>query len=87
MTPALYVTLFFIILGILGLIRWSRMGFKRSKYPLWFFVLVIAIVWAIILLVAWSTGGPAEFNKFYISFRAYAIGMLVMYIGMKVYKG
>jgi hypothetical protein len=27
-----------------------------------------------------------EFNKFFTSFKAYAIGMLVMFIGMKVYK-
>ena len=85
-SPAQIVALIFIILGLLGLMRWWRLGFKKYKRPVWIFVAVVAIIWAIILLVAWLTGGQTEFNKFWTICRAYFIGMLVMYLGTRVYK-
>ena len=85
-SPAQIVTFIFVILGLLGLIRWWRLGFKRYKRPIWIFVVGVAVVWAIILSVAWFTGGQTEFDKFWTICRAYFIGMLVMYIGTRVYK-
>lgn len=80
------ITLIFVILGFLGLIRWWRLGFKRYNRSIWIFVVGVAIVWTIILLVAWFTGGKTEFDKYWTICRAYFIGMLAMYIGTRVYK-
>jgi hypothetical protein len=85
-TPAHTVAYIAALLGLLGLFRWWRLGFKRFQYPMWYFVAMVAFVWGIILLVAWFTGGPAEFNRFWPLCKAYAIGMLVMYIATKAYK-
>jgi len=85
-TSAQLTALIFAVLGLLGFVRWWRMGFKKTKYPLWPFVLTILCVWVIILLVALVTGGPSEFNSFWAVCKAYLIGMLVMFIGMKATK-
>jgi O-antigen/teichoic acid export membrane protein len=85
-SPAQIVALLFAILGILGFVRWWRMGFKRTKYPLWPFVLTILAVWAIILVIAWFTSSPSQFAVFVATCKGYLIGMLVMFLGMKATK-
>ena len=85
-TPAQIATLVFVLLGILGFIRWWRMGFRRTKYPVWGFVLTVVGVWVIILAIALFTGGQAEFTQFFATAKAYLIGMAVMYIAMKATK-
>jgi hypothetical protein len=85
-TSAQIVALIAIILGLLGLVRWWRLGFKRFQYPLWIFVFAVAVVWAIILIVAKITGSQADFDKFVTICKGYGIGMLVMYIATKAYK-
>jgi len=86
-SPAAIVALFFVILGLLSLIRWWRMGFPKKKSPLWPFVLVILIVWAILLLVARFTSSQAQFNEFVATCKGYLIGMLVMYIAVRATGG
>jgi hypothetical protein len=85
-SPAQIVALIFVILGLLSLVRWWRMGFPKRKYPLRYFVLMIAVVWAILLLVAWFTGSQSQFNEFVSVCKGYAIGMLAMYIAMRAIK-
>jgi len=85
-SPAQIVALIFVILGLLGLIRWWRMGFVKTKYPIWPFVLVVLIVWAILLLVAWFTGSQSQFRELVTTCKGYLIGMLVMYIATRATK-
>ena len=85
-SPAQIVALIFVILGLLSLIRWWRMGFVKTKYPIWPFVLVVLIVWVILLLVARFTGSQSQFNEFVATCKGYLIGMLVMYIAMRATK-
>jgi hypothetical protein len=85
-SPAEIVALIFVILGLLSFVRWWRMGFPKKKYPIWPFVLVVLIVWAILLLVARFTGSLSQFNEFVATCKGYLIGMLVMYIAMKATK-
>ena len=85
-SPAQIVALIFVILGLLGLIRWWRMGFPKTKYPIWPFVLVVLSVWAILLLVAWFTGSQSQFRELVATCKGYLIGMLVMYIAMRAIK-
>lgn len=86
-SPAQIVALFFVILGLFGLIRWWRMGFVKTKYSLWPFVLVVLIVWAILLLVARFTGSQSQFNELAATGKGYLIGMLVMYIATRATGG
>jgi 4-amino-4-deoxy-L-arabinose transferase-like glycosyltransferase len=86
-SPAQIVALFFVLLGLLSLVRWWRMGFPKKKYPLWPFVLVVLIVWAILLIVAWFTGSHSQFNEFVATCKGYLIGMVVMYIAMRATDG
>jgi hypothetical protein len=86
-SPAQIVALIFVILGLLGFINWWRMGFPKKKYPLWPFVLLVLIVWAILLLVAWFTGSQSQLNEFVATGKGYLIGMLVMYIAMRATSG
>jgi 4-amino-4-deoxy-L-arabinose transferase-like glycosyltransferase len=81
------VALFFVILGLLSLIRWWRMGFPKKKYPVWPFVLVVLCVWAILLTVSWFTDSKTQFNETVAVCKGYLIGMLVMYIAMRATKG
>ncbi len=85
-SPAQIVALLFVILGLLGLIRWWRMGFVKTKYPIWPFVLVVLIVWVILLLVAKFSGSQSQFNEFVAICKGYLIGMLVMYIATRATK-
>jgi hypothetical protein len=85
-SPAQIVALIFVILGLLGLIRWWRMGFVKTKYPIWPFVLVVLIVWVILLLVARFTGSQSQFNDLVATCKGYLIGMLVMYIATRATK-
>jgi hypothetical protein len=62
------------------------MGFPNKKYPLWPFVLLVLIVWAILLLVARFTGNQSQFNEFVATSKGYLIGMLVMYIATRAAK-
>jgi len=86
-SPAQIVALLFVILGLLGLIRWWKMGFVKTKYPVWSFVLAVVIVWAILLPVAWFTGSQSQFTELVATCRGYFIGMLVMYIAMHATGG
>jgi 4-amino-4-deoxy-L-arabinose transferase-like glycosyltransferase len=82
-SPAQIVALIFVILGLLSFINWWRRGFPKKKYPLWPFVLLILVVWAILLPLAWFTGSQAQFNEFVATCKGYLIGMLVMFIAMR----
>lgn len=86
-SPAQIVALIFVILGLLGFIRWWRMGFVKTKYPVWSFVLAVLIVWAILLLVARFTSSQSQFNEFVVTCKGYLIGMMVMYIATRVTGG
>ena len=86
-SPAQIVALIFVVLGLLGLMRWWRMGFVRTKYPIWPFILVVLLVWVILLLVARFTGSQSQFNEFVETCKGYLIGMLVMYIATRATGG
>lgn len=86
MTPTEIVALMFVILGLLSLLRWWRMGFPKRKYPLWPFVLVVLFVWVILLLVSWLTDTQTQFNETVATCKGYLIGMLVMYIATRATK-
>ena len=62
------------------------MGFVKTKYPIWPFVLVVLIVWVILLLVARFTGSQSQFNDLVATCKGYLIGMLVMYIATRATK-
>jgi hypothetical protein len=87
MTPTETVALIFVVLGLLSLIRWWRMGFPKRKYPLWPFVLVVLFVWVILLAVSLFTDNQTQFNETVATCKGYLIGMLVMYIAMRATKG
>ncbi len=86
-SPTQILALVFVILGLLSLVRWWRMGFKRTNYPLWPLVLTIIGVWAILLTVSWFTDSKSEFAITLATGKGYLIGTLIMYIGAKATKG
>lgn len=86
-SPAQIIAFIFVILGLLGLVRWWRMGFVKINYPLWPFVLTILVVWAILFSVSWFTDSKTQFSLILATGKGYLIGMLVMYIGMRATKG
>ena len=86
MTPTEIVALFFVILGLLSLVRWWRKGFPKKKYSLWPFVVVVLVVWAILLVVSHFTDTPEQFSETLATGKGYLIGMLVMYIAMRAAK-
>ena len=86
MTPTEIVALIFVILGLLSLIRWWRMGFPKKKYPIWPLVCVVLVVWIILLLVSHFTDNQMQFNETVATCKGYLIGMLVMYIATRATK-
>jgi len=85
-TPTEIIALFFVILGILGFLRWWRMGFRKTKYPIWPFVLLVVAIWAILITVSWFTDSKVQFNETVATGKGYLIGMLAMYIVMSATK-
>ena len=73
-----------IVLALVGLALLRYMGIKRV--PLIVYVIGVAIVWAVVLGLAWFIGGPARFNTFAFVCLGFALGMLAMYIAVHVYK-
>ncbi len=58
----------------------------QNKRPLYIYVIAVAIVWAVILGVAWFSGGTASFKTFSSVCGGFALGMLAMYIAVHLYK-
>ncbi len=73
-----------IVLALAGLALLRYMGIKRV--PLIVYVIAVAIVWAVVLGLAWFIGGPARFNTFALVCLGFALGMLAMYIAVHVYQ-
>ncbi len=72
-----------IVLVLAGLALWRHRGSHR--FPLIVYVIGVAIVWAVVLVLAWFIGGPARFNAFALVCLGFALGMLAMYIAVHVY--
>jgi len=79
-----YVTGAAIVLALAGLALWRHRG--PNRLPLIVYVIGVAIVWAVVLGVAWLIGGPAQFNTLTLVCLGFALGMLAMYIAVHVYK-
>ena len=73
-----------IVLALAGLALLRYMGMKRV--PLIVYVIGVALVWAVVLGLAWFIGGPARFNTFALVCLGFALGMLAMYIAVHVYQ-
>ena len=73
-----------IVLALASLALLRYMGIKCL--PLFVYVIGVAVVWVVILGVAWFIGGPARFNTFALVCLGFALGMLAMYIAVHVYK-
>ena len=58
----------------------------QNKRPLYVYVIAVAIVWAVILCVAWSLGDMQSFRTFAGVCGGFALGMLAMYIAVHVYE-
>ena len=82
--PAGYVIGVAIVLALAGLASWRHWGSKRV--PLIVYIIGVAIVWAVVLSLAWFTGGPTLFHTFAFVCLGFALGMLAMYIAVHVYK-
>ena len=57
---------------------------QRSQRPLYVYVIAVAIVWAAILSGAWFLA--THFKTLASVCGGFAIGMLAMYIAMRLYK-
>ena len=73
-----------IVLALVGLTLLRYVGIKRV--PLIVYVIGVAVVWAVVLGLAWFIGGPASFNTLALVCIGYALGMLAMYIAVHIYK-
>ena len=73
-----------IVLALVSLVLLRYVGIKRV--PLIVYVIGVAVVWAVVLGIAWFIGGPARFNAFALVCLGFALGMLAMYIAVHVYK-
>jgi len=56
------------------------------KHPLSQYLIAVAVVWIVILCVAWFTGGEQRFKPLAMVFGGFVIGMVAMYIAMHVYS-
>lgn len=56
------------------------------KYPLWLYVVAVAIVLAIINYIMWSVGGAAKLESFALHSGSFLLGMLAMYIAVHFYR-
>jgi hypothetical protein len=56
------------------------------KVNLIWYVIGVAIVWAVILCAAWLFDGGAHLKTLALVCGGFAIGMLAMYIAVHVYK-
>ena len=79
-----YVIVAAIVLVLAVLASWRRWGSKRL--PRIVYVIGVAVVWAVILGVMWFSGDIARFQTFALICFGFALGMLAMYIAVKVYK-
>ena len=59
---------------------------QYQKPPLIRYVIGVAIAWAIVLGIAWLTGGRARFDTYALICFGFALGMLAMYIAMHLYR-
>jgi hypothetical protein len=58
----------------------------QNKKPLYVYVIAVAVVWAILLSVAWSLGS-GRFHTYAAPVCAgFFLGMLAMYIAVHLYK-
>ena len=73
-----------IVLALAAFAAWRHWGSKRA--PLIVYVIAVAVVWAVILGVMWFSGDIARFQTFALICFGFALGMLAMYIAVKVYK-
>jgi hypothetical protein len=80
----IYIIVAAILLVLAAFAFWQRRGSKR--FPLIFYVIGVAVVWAVLLGVMWFLGDMARFQTFALVCLGFALGMLAMYIAMHVYK-
>jgi hypothetical protein len=57
-----------------------------QKVNLIWYVIGVAVVWAVILCTAWLFDGGAHLKTLALVCGGFAIGMLAMYIAVHVYK-
>ena len=57
-----------------------------NKRPLYAYVIAVAIVWMIILTLAWFGVIPRPFNEIAAACAGFALGMFAMYIAVHLYK-
>lgn len=56
-----------------------------NNYPLYRYIIAVAVVWVIILSIVHFVGSPEHFNQLVLVGAGYWIWMLAMYIAMHVY--
>ena len=73
-----------IVLALAAFASWRFWGTKR--FPLIIYLMVVAVVWAVLVGVMWFLGDIARFQTFALVCFGFALGMLAMYIAVHVYK-
>ena len=76
-TPAIIAAA--VVLAIVGLLSWR---FGPSRLPR--YVVGVAMAWAIVLSIAWVTGGPARLEIYALVCAGFALGMLALYIKLRI---
>jgi peptidoglycan/LPS O-acetylase OafA/YrhL len=79
-----FVIVAVIVLALAAFASWRFWGTKR--FPLIVYVIIVAVVWAVLLAVMWFLGDIARFQTFALVCLGFALGMIAMYIAMHVYK-
>jgi hypothetical protein len=79
-----YVIGAWVVLALAGFASWWHFG--RKRFPLFVYVVGVAVAWTVVLGIAWFTGGPTRFNTFALVCFGFALGMLAMYIAVHVYR-
>jgi hypothetical protein len=59
----------------------------RGKPGLRRYVAGVAVTWAVVLAGSWLVGGPSRFHTFVLVCSGYFIGMLSMYLAVRVHSG
>ena len=75
-----------VVLAVIGLASWRRFDFGSKRTPLVVYLMGVAVVWAVVLGLAWFIGGSERLNLVAMVFFGFAVGMLAMYIAVHVYK-
>lgn len=75
-----------IVLAVIGLASWRHIRFRSRRVPLVVYLIGVAVVWAVVLALAWFIGGPARLDLVAMVCFGFAVGMLAMYIAVHVYN-